>query len=136
MRLNLCLYLPQVNADVRTVFPEARRLEGSFAIPFRSATLKLNSMPETDLGEHLSGFLAYIESLAEPKEAKAEAAGIVRSTKTVLGLVTDLELRGNEDVPAFLGAILERFGGCMFAYDSVIRSDGEILVGPLKDHTE
>jgi hypothetical protein len=80
----------------------------------------------------LAEFVSYIESLEESEAAKETAARAVEATKTVLGLQTDLEFEGNEELGDLLEKINEHYQGCVFMFDSVLHG-GEVLVGPLKE---
>jgi hypothetical protein len=138
IQANAALYLPVAEVDLRDVFPGAQLAGGLFArgsafrVPFKDGSVRFNIMPAAQVARHLAEFVAYIESLEESEAAKETAARAVEATKTVLGLQTDLEFEGNEELGDLLEKINEHYQGCVFMFDSVLHG-GEVLVGPLKE---
>lgn len=90
-------------------------------------------MPKADVPEHLRRVAAYVESLDDNQADKDAARRAIETARTVLGLQTDLEFEGNEELGDMLERINEHYKGYVFMFDSVVRYDGEVLVGPLKD---
>jgi hypothetical protein len=107
MQATASLYLPVAEVDLRDVFPGAQLAGGLFArgsafrVPFKDGSVRFNIMPAAQVARHLAQFVAYIESLEESEAAKETAARAVEATKTVLGLQTDLEFEGNEELAIF-----------------------------------
>lgn len=139
MRANATLYLPVEQVDLSDVLPGAHpaggifRRKSAFAVPFKDTCVRFNVMPSADVSEHLRQFIAYIESLEDsPTDKDAAKAAIARS-RTVLGLQTELEFEGNEELGELLERINEHYRGCVFMFDSVVLHGGEVLVGPLKE---
>jgi hypothetical protein len=76
-------------------------------------------MPAAQVARHLAEFVSYIESLEESEAAKETAARAVEATKTVLGLQTDLEFEGNEELGDLLEKINDHYQGassCLTAW--------------------
>jgi hypothetical protein len=138
MHANAALYLPVSEIDLRDVFPDAQPAGGlfrkgsAFRVPFKGGSVRFNIMPEPQVAAHLASFAGYLESLDESDTAKQAALRAIEATKAVVGLETDLEFEGNEELGDLLERINDRYKGCIFMFDSVILHDGEVLIGPLK----
>jgi GNAT superfamily N-acetyltransferase len=140
MPANAALYLPIEGVDLADVFADAKPARGffdsksAFRVPFNDTSVKFNVMPRETVAEHLEQFVAYIDSLQDSPADKEAAKAALRGARTVLGLQTELEFEGNEDLLDMLDRILSHYKGCMFIFDSVVLDDGTVLVGPLKDN--
>jgi hypothetical protein len=139
MQANAALYLPVATIDLKDVFPDAQpagglfRRNSAFRVPFKEGSVRFNIMPTDQVVQHLIQFAAYIESLEESETAKDAATRAIKATKTILGLHTDLEFEGNEELGDLLEKINDHYQGCIFMFDSVVLHGGEVLIGPLKD---
>jgi hypothetical protein len=139
MQANAALYLPVEEVDLSDVFPDAQpagglfRRKSAFKVPFKNTYVRFNVMPNADVPEHLRQFVAYIESLEDIPADKEVAKGAIAKARTVLGLQTELDFEGNEELGDLLEQINEHYKGCVFMFDSVVLHGGEVLVGPLKE---
>jgi hypothetical protein len=141
MQANAALYLPAERVDLADVFPGTRAAGGifsrnmAFEVPFKDTYVRFNVMPARDVAEHLRQFVAYVESLEDAAADKEAAKDAITKARTVLGLQTELEFEGNEELGNLLEQINDRYKGCLFMFDSVVLHGGDVLVGPLKSAT-
>ena len=135
MQANAALYLPAERVDLADVFPGARAAGGSFSpkmafdVPFKDTYVRFNVMPARDVAEHLRQFVAYVESLEDAPADKEAAKDAIAKARTVLGVQTELEFEGNEELGDLLEQINDRYKGCLFLFDSVVLHEGTCLPG-------
>ena len=138
MPSSAALYLPRNKVDLSSIFQSVKSDKGLlkqatfFEILFGADTARFNVMPMNEVVFHLKEFLGYVSSLDESEERKNSASSLIRQTRTVLGLVTDAEFDDNADLWGSLFQITHKYGGFIFVFDSVVQSDGTVVIGPLQ----
>ncbi|WP_019142452.1 hypothetical protein [Noviherbaspirillum massiliense] len=141
MPANATIYLPVEDVDLGKIFESAKskktffKRERYFEVDVAGDLVRFNVMPTEQLGSHLNGFVGYISSLHDDDHRKQEATSFVRQSRIVLGLVTKKEFYENEALISCLFEIAEAYGGIVFTQNSVIKFDGNVLVGPLYGNT-
>jgi hypothetical protein len=141
MPANAAIYLPVLQVNLGEIFESAKirkplfKKSTYFQVNVAADVIRLNVMPTEQITSHLGGFAGYIYSLPDDENRKQEACLAVSKTKTVLGLVTEKEFYENKALYPFLFKIAEAYSGLVFVKNSVIRADGNVLVGPLYETT-
>ncbi|HLA71013.1 MAG TPA: hypothetical protein VK624_05845 [Steroidobacteraceae bacterium] len=138
MPANAALYLPVDDVELTDVIPNATRTGGflwratAFQVPIKGGTVQFNVMPKAEVPQHLAQFSAYVESLDEDDASRQAATQAIAATGSVLGLETQLEFEGNDEIGELLESINDHYKGFIFMFDSLVLHGNEVLVGPLK----
>ena len=80
----------------------------------------------------LGAISTYVASLDEDDASKEAATRAIAATGLVLGLETQLEFEGNDEIGELLEKINDHYKGFIFMFDSLVLHGNEVLVGPLK----
>jgi len=106
-----------------------------FKVKFLGRHLTFNVMPSEEVFPHITGFKHYVRQLdAETPSTKAGAIIERLSTvRTVVGCVIEPGFDEAGYVGGLLTSISLEKAGLIFAFDSVLDSDGEPVIGPLAD---
>lgn len=137
MPANAAIYIPRSDIDLGTLFrvvdtdKRLFRRPTYFDVDLDGDIVRFNVMKSSQIGNHLRGFLGYIDSLDQDPQRKRDAAGAIARAQTVLGLVTDREFEQNHAIWQSLFRIAQAYDGFVFAHDSVLLPNGAVMVGPL-----
>jgi hypothetical protein len=138
MPANAALYLPVDDVELADIIPNAKRTGGflwrgtAFQVPIKGGMVRFNVMPRDEVSQHLAQFSAYVTSLDEDDASKEAATRAIAATGLVLGLETQLEFEGNDEIGELLEKINDHYKGFIFMFDSLVLHGNEVLVGPLK----
>jgi len=138
MPANAALYLPVDDVELADIIPNAKRTGSflrrgtAFHVPIKGGTVRFNVMPRDEVSQHLAQFAAYVTSLDEDDASKEAATRAIAATGLVLGLETQLEFEGNDEIGELLEKINDHYKGFIFMFDSLVLHGNEVLVGPLK----
>ncbi len=138
MPANAALYLPVDDVELSDIIPNAQRTGGflwwgtAFQVPIKGGIVRFNVMPKGEVSQHLAQFSTYVASLDENDASKEAATRAIAATGLVLGLETQLEFEGNDEIGELLEKINDHYKGFIFMFDSLVLHGNEVLVGPLK----
>lgn len=104
-----------------------------YQIQFLGRSLTINVMSSDELPKHIAGFSNYIMQLHQkrPCEHTVTTLEKIAKTQTALGCVIEPGLDEEGYVGGFLTSIIHRYGGLIFARDSIFDSDGHPIIGTL-----
>jgi hypothetical protein len=135
---NAAIYLPYADIDLGDALAGAvatRDAAGRvtrFDVTLGGQPALFNVMPAAETQRHLGGFAAWVSTLDEPADRKADARLLISGAKTVLGLVAAGELEDNPALWQALFRIADKWDGFVFVYNSVLLPNGGVVLGPLR----
>ncbi|MEM7232877.1 MAG: hypothetical protein AAF517_11905 [Planctomycetota bacterium] len=136
MPANAAVYLPSTKISLQGL-PKITAQKGStsksdayFEFDVGDDKVRLSAMPGEQIPGHLQGFTGYVNSLPATDEQKEEATSLLQQTKLVLGLHTDGDFDSNPDIWKTLLTLAKSNGGFVFAFNSVIDTNGDVIIGP------
>jgi hypothetical protein len=137
MPANGAVYIQEDKVNLYDIFEDVESDKGLFKKPtyydvkLDGEVVRFNLIPSSEIPQHINGFLGYISSLDHDEERKEATSYAISHTKIVLGLSTDTEFEQNHSIWQSLFIIAEKYHGFVFVYDSVLLSNGAVLVGPM-----
>ena len=137
MPANASIYIQENKIDLSDIFKDTKSDKKLFKaatyydVDLEGDKVRFNIMEQSKIPNHIDGFLGYIDSLDHDEERKKDTCYAISHTKIVLGLVTDKEFEENHSIWESLFKIADKYNGFVFVYDSVLLSNGAVLVGPL-----
>lgn len=141
MPANAALYLPVADVELAEIVPNAKRTGGflwrrtAFLVPINGGIVRFNIMPRSEVPQHLAQFSAYVASLDEDDASKESAKRAIVATRSVLGLETQLDFEGNDEIGELLEKINDHYKGFILMFDSLVLHGNEVLIGPLRSHS-
>ena len=139
MPANGTVYIQKDKVNLNEVFDNVKSNKGLFRKPthydvtLNGDVVRFNIMEDSQLRDHIKGFLGYISSLDQDEKRKEDTCYAISHTKIVLGLVADKEFEDNHAIWQSLFTIADKYDGFVFVHDSVLLPSGTVLVGPLLD---
>lgn len=138
---NAAVYLPTPVSEIVPRLSDKNLNRGAGLAPaffeweVAGKSARLNVMAEETVAGHLTDFINYVKRSPEKEDEKAQALSLIADTRTVLGLVTDIEFLDEPKLWCDLIAFAKTNRGFVFAHDSIFIPDGSVILGSVHDHS-